>query len=54
MGSGLSNLHFRRTIYLDHLTGSGAIRRFEDKIETDERLAEIFQNTKSQFEIGKT
>jgi hypothetical protein len=54
MGSSLSNLHFNATIYLEHVTVSGAIRRFEEKMDTDQHLADIFQNAQSQMEIGKT
>jgi len=52
MGSGLSNRHFSGAIYLDYVTVSVAIRRFEDTMETDQHLAEIFQNAKSQMKIG--
>lgn len=54
MGSGLSNLHFSDTIYLHYVTASVAIRRFEETMETDQHLAEIFQNGTSQLKIGKT
>ncbi|MBZ5554920.1 MAG: hypothetical protein LAO21_19565 [Acidobacteriia bacterium] len=54
MGSGLSNLHFSGTIYLDNVIVFSAVRRFDDKMETDQHLAEIFQNVTSQLEIGKT
>ncbi len=39
---------------LDYVTVSGAIRRFEEKVETDQHLADIFQIAQSQMEIGKT
>jgi REP-associated tyrosine transposase len=39
---------------LDYVTVSGAIHRFEEKMETDQHLAEIFQSATSQLEIGKT
>jgi len=32
---------------------SGAIPRFEEKIEKDQHLADIFHQAKSQFELGK-
>lgn len=39
---------------LDYVTVSGAIRRFENKMEKDQHLANIFQNATSQMKIGKT
>ena len=54
MGSGLSNLHFGATTYLDPVTVSSAIRGFDDKVEKDQHLAETFQDAKSKLEIGKT
>jgi hypothetical protein len=54
MGSGFCNFHFSDTIYLDYVTVSAAIRRFEDKLGIDQYLSEIFHNAQSQLEIGKT
>ncbi|MBZ5537681.1 MAG: hypothetical protein LAO31_17125 [Acidobacteriia bacterium] len=34
---------------LDYVTISGAIRRFEEKMETDQHLAEIFRQAQSQL-----
>jgi len=39
---------------LTSVTISYAIRRFEEKAQKDQRLADIFHQTKSQLEIAKT